>query len=141
MNILFYNDSKNKNRTKNNFGGNGKSFIKKLKKFHSCQNLILGKYPTGHGLLLPIQRDFEIDNHHIIEEKGKKEKKNKIKKEINLIAQNVKKKIKEKNKIEQKNTTNIITNIINNNKKEEEKKEIMDSKEKEEIKEKENKGC
>ena len=41
-----------------------KNILKKLKKFNSCKNLILGKYPMGHRLLLPIHHYFKEDKNH-----------------------------------------------------------------------------
>ena len=144
INILFYNDMKNKNKLNNNnnsklikkikdniIHNNKRSFAKKLKKFHSCQNLILGKYPINHRILLPIQReDFKIDNHNILEIKN--DNKNKNKREIFILDENIENnyfkekrvqiKIKDRKKIRQKSF------VINNEKdyRKKEKEDIKD---------------
>ena len=119
INILFFNDlqiqsKKNKerkviNNKKSNIKSNNKTLANKLKKFHSCNNLILGKYPTGHRLLLPIQRSFKSET--IVEENFEK---NILKAEkIYIIDDNIdekkllkeklfKDKIKKKEKIKEK---------------------------------------
>ena len=147
INILFYNDMKNKNKLNNNNNNNNsklikkikdniihnnkRSFAKKLKKFHSCQNLILGKYPINHRILLPIQKeDFKIDNHNILEIKN--DNKNKNKREIFILDENIENnnfkekgvqiKIKDRKKIRQKSF------VINNEKdyRKKEKEDIKD---------------
>ena len=153
INILFYNDIKNPNKLndnhkklynkilKNNIINNNKrSLAKKLKKFHSCQNLILGKYPINHKLLLPIQRDFKIDNHNILEEP--KNDINNNKREIFIFDENIKEKnLKEKGvqiKIKERNKMRQRSLILNHDKKRFIKKEKEDIKnEKEDISEKE----
>ena len=154
INISFFDDIKNKNKLNNisqlenkikyNINNNKRSFIKKLKKFRSCKNLILGKYPRcNHGLLLPIQRNFKIDDHSIIEEK---ENNNKNKKEIykyyenfeekNIKEKTVKIKIKEKNKKEyinkekdkKKNKKKMKKEEVSNTKEEENKIDIFKDK-------------
>ena len=99
---------------------NKKSLIKKLKKFNSCKNLILGKYPIGHRLLLPIRHYFKIDNKNAnLKEFVTIKKKNK--KDIYIIEENT----------EYQNTKG--KNMFTNNKK---RKKIKTEKEKdkEEIK-------
>ena len=105
----FNNMSKFEKNKKNSIriSHNKKSLLSQIKKFRSCQNLILGKYPVAHKLLLPIQHDFKVNND-IIEEKT--EIKKKKKKEINKITVNAecKKNNKEKEiEIEGKNNKNI----------------------------------
>ena len=102
INLLFFGDMQNQNilngtymLNRNKFKNekiNRKTLFKKLKKFHSCQNLILGRYPTGHRLLLPIQHNFKDENKNIIEEKDE----NKNKKEIYIYDDNIEKKSKKK---------------------------------------------
>ena len=53
---------KEKNK-KFDFKNKSKIILKKLKKFNSCKNLILGKYPMGHRLLLPIRNYFKADKN------------------------------------------------------------------------------
>ena len=151
INILFYNDIKNQKKLndnskklynkilKNNIINNKRSLVKKLKKFHSCQNLILGKYPINHRLLLPIQRDFKIDNHNILEEpkndiNDNNNNKNKNKREIFILDGNIEgKNLKEKGvqiKVKERNKMRQRSLIINHDKKGFKKKE----KEKEDIK-------
>ena len=132
INILFFNDlqiqsKKNKerkviNNKKSNIKSNNKTLANKLKKFHSCNNLILGKYPTGHRLLLPIQRSFKSET--IVEENFEK---NILKAEkIYIIDDNIdeKKLLKEKlfkDKIKKKEK--IKEKLISNNDIKEEKEE------------------
>ena len=145
LNILFFGDIRDKsilndihimNRFKfNNDKINRKKLFKKLKKFHSCQNLILGRYPTGHRLLLPIQRNFKVENKNIIDEKD--EIKNK--KEIYIYDDNIEKKskkrpfkikIKGKNKSKEKSKVNGSSQR-KTSKKDKEKVETNREKEKE----------
>ena len=62
------------------FKNKSKNILKKLKKFNSCKSLILGKYPMGHRLLLPIRNYFKADKNQnnikevvTIKRKSKKE--------------------------------------------------------------------
>ena len=96
INVLFFNYLQNHNKEakakmeqdkNNNLNGNNNSLAKKVKKFYSCQNLILGKYPINHRLLLPIQREFKVNNFQ-----EKFEDKNKKKKEIYIIDENLEEK-------------------------------------------------
>ena len=147
INLLFFGDIHNQNilngtymLNRNKFKNekiNRKTLFKKLKKFHSCQNLILGRYPTGHRLLLPIQHNFKDENKNIIEEKDE----NKNKKEIYIYDDNIEKKSKKKPfkiKIKGKNKTKEKDTVDGSSqrkalKKEKEKEEIEKNKEKDDI--------
>ena len=73
INIVYFNNiekqndlSKLENNIYNEINRSDKNLFKRL---NCCKSLILGKYPTLHGLLLPIQRDFVLDNHYILNQK------------------------------------------------------------------------
>ena len=136
INIVYFNNiekqndfSKLENNINNDFNRNERNLFKKL---NCCKSLILGKYPTLHGLLLPIQHDFVIDNHYLLkrkldiykrkkkeiidetEEKNKKEEKSDkiIKKEIKKIKKNkkiiIKDEIKKEIEKEEQNGKNDV---------------------------------